>query len=108
PALRRRSTMRLLAGLDPPTSGRVIANGRDVTGMAVRDRSVAMVYQQFINYPSMTVYDNIASPLRVRGGQKEKIDEQVRQAASLLRLEPFLDRMALNLSGGQQQRTALA
>jgi glycerol transport system ATP-binding protein len=102
------SIMRLLAGLDPPTSGRVIASGRDVTGVSVRDRSVAMVYQQFINYPSMTVYDNIASPLRVRGAPTEKIDGKVREAAALLRLEPYLDRMALSLSGGQQQRTALA
>jgi glycerol transport system ATP-binding protein len=102
------STMRLLAGLDPPTSGRVLVNGRDVTGVAVRDRSVAMVYQQFINYPSMTVYENIASPLRVRGAAKEEIDRRVREAAALLRLEPYLERMALSLSGGQQQRTALA
>ena len=102
------TTMRLLAGLDPPTSGRVLASGRDVTGVAVRERSVAMVYQQFINYPSMTVYENIASPLRVRGAAREEIDRRVREAAALLRLEPYLERMALSLSGGQQQRTALA
>jgi glycerol transport system ATP-binding protein len=109
PTLSGKTTvMRLLAGLDPPTSGRVLANGRDVTGTAVRERSVAMVYQQFINYPSMTVYENIASPLRVRGAAKEEIDRRVREAAGLLRLEPYLDRMALQLSGGQQQRTAIA
>jgi len=102
------TTMRLLAGLDPPTSGRVLVDGKDVTGVAVRDRSVAMVYQQFINYPTMTVYENIASPLRVRGEPREEIDRRVREAAGLLRLEPYLDRMALNLSGGQQQRTAIA
>ncbi len=102
------STMRLLAGLDPPTSGRILVNGRDVTGLPVRERSVAMVYQQFINYPSMTVYENIASPLRVRGAAREEIDRRVRVAAGLLRLEPYLDRMALQLSGGQQQRTAIA
>src|SRR6202034_1952954 len=61
------SIMRLLAGLDKPTSGRVLVDGKDVTGFDVRKRSVAMVYQQFINYPSFTVYDNIASPLRVHG-----------------------------------------
>jgi glycerol transport system ATP-binding protein len=102
------STMRLLAGLDPPTKGRVIANGRDVTGTPVRERSVAMVYQQFINYPSMTVYENIASPLRVRGAAREEIDRRVRAAAGLLRLEAYLDRTVLQLSGGQQQRTAIA
>jgi glycerol transport system ATP-binding protein len=102
------STMRLLAGLDAPTSGRVLVDGRDVTGRPVRERSVAMVYQQFINYPAMTVYENIASPLRVRGLAREEIDRKVREAAGLLRLEPYLDRMPLSLSGGQQQRTAIA
>src|SRR3982074_3852078 len=61
------SIMRLLAGLDKPTSGRVLVDGKDVTGVDVRKRSVAMVYQQFINYPSLSVYENIASPLRVQG-----------------------------------------
>ena len=59
------SLMRLMAGLDVPTSGRIVVDGRDVTGWPVQRRSVAMVYQQFINYPSLTVYENIASPLRV-------------------------------------------
>ena len=59
------SLMRLMAGLDTPTSGRVWVDGKDVTGIGVRDRNVAMVYQQFINYPSMNVFDNIASPMRI-------------------------------------------
>ena len=102
------SMMRLLAGLDLPTSGRLLVDGIDVSGKAVRERSVAMVYQQFINYPAMTVYENIASPLRVRRVAKADIDSKVREAARLLRLEPYLDRLPLNLSGGQQQRTAIA
>lgn len=102
------SIMRLLAGLDKPTTGRVLVDGRDVTGIDVRQRSVAMVYQQFINYPSLTVYENIASPLRVQGRPREEIDKRVADAARLLRLEPFLDRTPLQLSGGQQQRTAIA
>jgi glycerol transport system ATP-binding protein len=61
--------MRVMAGLDRPSSGRVVADGVDVTGVAVRERNVAMVYQQFINYPSLTVADNIASPLKLRGEQ---------------------------------------
>ena len=61
------SLMRLMAGLDRPSAGRVLVDGVDVTGMSVRKRSVAMVYQQFINYPTLTVYDNIASPLRLQG-----------------------------------------
>ncbi len=102
------SLMRLMAGLDAPTAGRVLFDGRDVTGLPVQRRSVAMVYQQFINYPSLTVYENVASPLRVAGLPRAEIDAGVRDAARLLRLEPYLDRKPLNLSGGQQQRTAIA
>ena len=64
------SLMRMMAGLEPPTSGRILVNDADVTGMAVQKRNVAMVYQQFINYPSMNVYDNIASPLKLQGVDK--------------------------------------
>jgi glycerol transport system ATP-binding protein len=102
------SLMRLMAGLDAPTSGSVWFDGKDVTGQPVQKRNVAMVYQQFINYPAMTVYENIASPLRVAGVERARIDKEVRDAAALLKLTPYLDRTPLNLSGGQQQRTALA
>lgn len=102
------SLMRLMAGLDAPTTGRVLVDGRDVTGWPVQCRSVAMVYQQFINYPSLTVYENIASPLRVAGLKSDEIAVRVKEAARLLKLEPYLDRKPLNLSGGQQQRTAIA
>lgn len=102
------SLMRLMAGLDVPTSGSVWFDGKDVTGMPVQKRNVAMVYQQFINYPAMTVYENIASPLRVAGTDQATIDREVRNAAALLKLTPYLDRTPLSLSGGQQQRTALA
>src|SRR3569833_3459524 len=102
------SIMRLLAGLDKPATGRVLVNGKDVTGFDVRQRSVAMVYQQFINYPSLTVYENIASPLRVQGKPRDEIEKRVAEAAKLLRLEPFLKRTPLQLAGGQQQRTAIA
>ena len=102
------SLMRLMAGLDAPTSGSVWFDGKDVTGVAVQKRNVAMVYQQFINYPAMTVYENIASPLRVAGIDQSKIDREVKRAAELMKLTPYLDRTPLNLSGGQQQRTALA
>src|SRR5260221_1870543 len=82
------SIMRLLAGLDKPTTGRVLVDGKDVTGFDVRKRSVAMVYQQFINYPSLTVYENIASPLRVQGKPKAEIEKGVAEAAKRWRLEP--------------------
>jgi glycerol transport system ATP-binding protein len=68
------SLMRLMAGLDKPTKGSVWFEGKDVTGVAVQSRNVAMVYQQFINYPAMTVYENIASPLRVTGKSRDEID----------------------------------
>ncbi len=102
------SLMRLMAGLDAPSAGRVLFDGVDVTGVPVRNRNVAMVYQQFINYPTLTVYENIASPLRVAGVSGVELDRKVQQAAELLRLTPMLQRTPLQLSGGQQQRTALA
>ncbi len=102
------SLMRLMAGLDAPTTGRIRWQGTDVTGMRVQDRRVAMVYQQFINYPSMSVYDNIASPMRLMGKAKSEIDAAVRKTADLMQLGPLLDRRPLELSGGQQQRCALA
>ncbi|MGD9480574.1 UNVERIFIED_ORG: ABC transporter ATP-binding protein [Roseateles sp. XES5] len=102
------SLMRLMAGLDKPTAGSVWFDGKDVTGVRVQDRGVAMVYQQFINYPALTVYENIASPMRIKGADSATIDREVRKAADLLKLTPYLDRTPLNLSGGQQQRTALA
>ncbi len=102
------SLMRLMAGLDAPTTGRIHWNGRDVTGMRVQDRQVAMVYQQFINYPGMTVYNNIASPLRLLGKSSAEIDRAVRATAEMLKLTSMLERKPLELSGGQQQRCALA
>lgn len=109
PTLSGKTTLlRLMAGLDQPTSGQVLWDGADVTGVPVRKRSVAMVYQQFINYPTLSVYENIASPLRVAGRPKDEIDRRVREVAELLRLTPLLNRTPLELSGGQQQRTALA
>ncbi|MDP1899528.1 MAG: ABC transporter ATP-binding protein [Rubrivivax sp.] len=100
------SLMRIMAGLDRPSSGRVRVDGLDVTGMGVRERNVAMVYQQFINYPSMTVAQNIASPLKLRG--EKNVAQSVQALAARLHIEMFLDRLPAELSGGQQQRVALA
>ena len=102
------SLMRLMAGLDRPSAGRVLQDGRDVTGVRVQDRGVAMVYQQFINYPGLTVFENIASPLRILRRPAQEIDRRVREVAEMLRLTPMLGRRPLELSGGQQQRCALA
>ena len=100
--------MQLMAGLDKPSSGEIWFRGRNVTGMAVQQRNVSMVYQQFINYPHLTVYENIASPLRVGGMGKDEIKRRVQSVAELLRLVPMLQRKPAELSGGQQQRTAIA
>jgi len=100
--------MRIMAGLDVPTSGKILWDGKDVTGMRVQDRKIAMVYQQFINYPSMTVYENIAAPLRLMKKSEDFIDKEVRKTASLMRLSEMLNRKPQELSGGQQQRCALA
>lgn len=102
------SLLRLMAGLDKPSNGRLLLDGKDVTDVPVRRRSVAMVYQQFVNYPNLTVFENIASPLRVARLARAEIDQRVRHAAALLRLEPMLKRLPGQLSGGQQQRTAIA
>jgi glycerol transport system ATP-binding protein len=100
------SLMRIMAGLDVPTGGRVLVDGKNVVGTPVRERNVAMVYQQFINYPSLKVRDNIASPLKLRG--EKNIDQRVRELAEKLHIDMFLDRLPAELSGGQQQRVALA
>jgi len=102
------SLLRIMAGLDRPSRGQVLVDGVDVTGVSVRKRGIAMVYQQFINYPSLTVYNNIASPLRRSGLKKRDIDRRVRETAEILHLEDLLDRLPAELSGGQQQRTAIA
>jgi glycerol transport system ATP-binding protein len=102
------SLLRIMAGLDKPTRGSIHVGGRDVTGVSVRNRSVAMVYQQFINYPSLTVYKNIASPLKLSGMNKVEIDQKVRRISEMLHIEDLLDRLPSQLSGGQQQRTAIA
>lgn len=100
--------MQLMAGLERPSSGEVWFDGKNVTKVAVQKRNVSMVHQQFINYPNFSVFENIASPLRVARMKKAEIDNRVGQVAAMLKLTPMLDRRPSELSGGQQQRTALA
>ncbi|WP_340150595.1 ABC transporter ATP-binding protein [uncultured Sneathiella sp.] len=102
------SLMQLMAGLDRPTSGQVWFNGLDVTEMPVQKRNVSMVYQQFINYPNMTVFENIASPLRVAKLPDKKMRSRVGEIAEILRISSMLERRPSELSGGQQQRVAIA
>ncbi len=110
PTLAGKTTlMRVMAGLDRPAEGKVIVDGTDVTGVPVRERNLAMVYQQFINYPSLSVFENIASPLRIAGKlSEEQIKKKVTEMAERLHISKYLDRSPSALSGGQQQRTALA
>ena len=100
--------MQLMAGLEQPTSGEIWFDGRNVTGTAVQKRNVSMVYQQFINYPMMSVFENIASPLRVARYPAAEIKRRVGEMAEMLRISEMLDRRPSELSGGQQQRTAMA
>jgi glycerol transport system ATP-binding protein len=100
--------IKLMAGLEAPTAGRLLWNGRDVTGESPQRRNVSLVHQFFINYPNMTVFENIASPLRVAGRPRPEIERRVGETAALLHLTPMLGRRPQELSGGQQQRTALA
>jgi glycerol transport system ATP-binding protein len=100
--------IKIMAGLERPTTGSVWMDGRDVTRDSPQKRNVALVHQFFINYPNLSVFDNIASPLRVAGMSRAEIDARVGKAADLLRLTPMLGRRPSELSGGQQQRTALA
>ena len=100
--------IKLMAGLERPTSGEIRFNGENVTGVSPQKRGISLVHQFFVNYPSMTVYDNIASPLRVARTPRKEVARRVGEAAELLRLTPYLKRRPAELSGGQQQRTALA
>ena len=100
--------LQLMAGLEKPSTGEVWFNGQNVTSVAVQKRNVSMVYQQFINYPNMSVFDNIASPLRVSRVPASEIKARVGEMAELLKISPLLDRNPSELSGGQQQRTAMA
>ena len=100
--------MQIMAGLDKPTKGEIWFDNKNVTGMTVQKRNVSMVYQQFINYPNFTVFDNIASPLKITGMNSDEIKKKVGEVSELLKLSGMLNKKPNELSGGQQQRTALA
>lgn len=102
--------LRLMAGLETPDSGKIYYDDKDVTDLPVKKRDIAMVYQDFVNYPSMTVYENIASPLRVSDNNysEQEIDKRVRENARLLNITEILNKYPEELSGGQRQRTSIA
>ncbi|MGB3139079.1 MAG: ABC transporter ATP-binding protein [Nodosilinea sp.] len=100
--------LRLIAGLDQPTGGRVLIGDRDVSSLPPGDRNIAMVFQSYALYPHMTVRDNIASGLKMRNMPGGDIQKRVQDASGVLGLDPLLDRKPAKLSGGQRQRVALA
>ena len=102
------TTMRMIAGLEDPTDGEIWIGDRLVNDDLPKDRDVAMVFQNYGLYPHMTIFDNIAYPLRVRGTPKSQIEPRVRKAAEQVELTEFLHRKPKELSGGQRQRVALA
>jgi ABC-type sugar transport system ATPase subunit len=102
------TTLRILAGLDTPSAGRVVVDERDITNLAPSDRDVAMVFQSYALYPHMTVFGNIAFPLEMAKLPKREIEPAVAEAARKVKIEHLLDRKPGQLSGGQQQRCALA
>ena len=100
--------MKLMAGLDSPTAGSVLYGGVDVTKTPPQKRSISFVHQFFINYPHLSVRDNIISPLKLSKMSDAEINKRLEATVDLLRLGPMLDRKPHELSGGQQQRCALA
>lgn len=101
------TTLRLLAGLDRPSAGRILIGGRDVTDLPPARRELAMVFQSYALFPHLTVADNILFGVRVRKENKTGFDARLRRVAELLNLGELLDRKPGQLSGGQQQRVAL-
>ncbi len=101
------TAMRMVAGLEEITEGRIIIGDRVVNDLPPKDRDVAIVFQSYALYPHMTVYDNLAYPLKLRKVPKAERDQRVREAARILDIEPYLDRKPKQLSGGQRQRVAL-
>ena len=102
------TALRMIAGLETPTGGRILIGDRDVTALPPQDRDIAMVFQTYALYPHMTVRENLAFGLRMRGTRERRSSTQrVQEASRALGLEPVLDRRPAQLSGGQRQRVAL-
>ena len=99
--------LRMIVGLEDITSGDMVIGGKKVNDLAPRDRNLSMVFQNYALYPHLTVYENIAFPLRLSGMKDSEVDEKVRQASATLDLDEHLERKPANLSGGQRQRVAM-
>ncbi|HZA98602.1 MAG TPA: sn-glycerol-3-phosphate ABC transporter ATP-binding protein UgpC [Gemmatimonadales bacterium] len=101
------TALRMVAGLETPTGGRILIGDRDVTTVPPQDRDIAMVFQTYALYPHMTVRENLAFGLRMRGAGRAVIEQRVTEASRALALDPVLERKPAQLSGGQRQRVAL-
>lgn len=99
--------LRMIAGLEDITSGEIYIGDKCVNNVHPKDRDIAFVFQSYALYPHMTVYENIAFPLKMRNYKKDEIDKKVKEAAEILNLTEYLDRKPKQLSGGQRQRVAL-
>src|SRR5690348_1397995 len=99
--------LRMIAGLEEITGGEIAIGGRVVNDLEPKDRDIAMVFQNYALYPHMSVYDNMAYGLRIRGMSRAEIEARVQKAAKILELGPFLQRKPRQLSGGQRQRVAM-
>jgi multiple sugar transport system ATP-binding protein len=100
--------LRIIAGLETQSGGRVIIGGRDISGLAPRERGLAMVFQNYAVFPHMNVFENVAFGLRMQKAPGPEIKRKVERAAGLLHIESFLERYPAKLSGGQRQRVAVA
>ena len=101
------TTLRMIAGLETPTTGQIFIGDTDVTQLEPKHRDIAMVFQNYALYPHMKVYDNMAYSLRLRGMEKAEVDARIQKTAGILGIEALLARYPRQLSGGQQQRVAL-
>ena len=102
------TTLNMIAGFEVPTSGTILLKDRDITTVAPNHRGIGMVFQNYALFPHMTVFDNIAFPLKMRKVPKEEINKKVRYVLDMVQLPGFEKRYPYQLSGGQQQRIALA
>ncbi len=102
------TALRMIAGLETPSAGRIFLGERDITDLPPRDRDVAMVFQNYALYPHLTVLENITFGLRMRGMAESDANRRAREAATSLGIQDFFDRRPAQLSGGQRQRVALA
>lgn len=101
------TTLRLVAGLEDPSAGRIVIGGRDVTDWTPRERNLAMVYDKHSLFPHMTVFENLAYPLRIRKLSETAMKARIQSVAETLQIERFLERLPSQLSGGQMQRVAI-